>query len=65
MGGGGGVTGDAILEKGLGGEGMALVPFLILRANCSLTGWRDFRDVWLVMCCLDPGTLSLYRTWFS
>ena len=33
MGGGGGATGYAILKKGLGGEGMGLVPFLILRAN--------------------------------
>jgi len=33
VGGGGGITGDAILEKGLGGEGRGLVPFLILRAN--------------------------------
>ena len=65
MGGGGGATGYAILKKGLGGEGRGLVPFLILRANLSLTGWRDLRDVWLGMCCLHPGTLSLYRTWFS
>ena len=45
VGGGGGATGYAILKKGLGGEGRGLVPFLILRANWSLTGSRDFRDV--------------------